>query len=280
MPVSAARGFDAGSWQARLALDFGAGPGGTALLRREHVGPLCVQKPFHPGDGSCHVYVLHPPGGLAGGDRLELIASVAAEASALVTMPASTKFYRSTGREASVVNRLAVAAGARLEWLPPETILFGGSRARLGTEVRLARSAVFIGWEILALGRTLSGDLFTAGAFEQRLDCFVDDVPILLERTAAAAGDPVLSAPFGLHDHPYSATLLAWPANPDTLEAAREAIGDADYRHGATVVDGLLVLRISGPNLPAIRSGLEAVWQALAPTLLGRPALPPRIWQT
>lgn len=276
------------SWLARLELEFRGCPGGTALTRRRHSGPLCVQKPFDPGDGSCHVYVLHPPGGLASGDRLELEAAVHPDAVALITMPASTKFYRSSGHAARIVNRLDVAAGGRLEWLPPETILFGGASAVLETEVRLAAGAAFIGWEILALGRRLAGDRFASGAFEQRLSVYVDAAPVLLERICAAAGDPVLRQAYGLARHPYSASLLAWPAGADALEAARAALeaaraGPGDVEppgHGVTVVDGLLVLRMLGPSLPAIRGGLENVWRALAPMLLGRPALAPRIWQT
>jgi urease accessory protein len=274
-------GSAAENWRARLDLQFGVGPGGTALTSKAHTGPLCVQKPFHPGNGSCHVYVLHPPGGLTGGDELELHVGVAAGASALVTMPASTKFYRSRGREARVFNRLDVKTGAKFEWLPPETILFGGSKARLSTEIHLDRAAVFIGWEILALGRTLSGDRFEAGGFEQRLSCYVDGRPLLLERTSAAAGDTVLSASWGYATAPYSATLLAWPAGPDRLALVRDALGDdGRFRHGGTVVDGLLVLRMTGHKLEALRAGLESAWRALAPLLLGRPALAPRIWQT
>jgi urease accessory protein len=281
VPAEALRPGDGGSWRARLALQFAPGPGQTALVGRQHLGPLVVQKPFHPGDGSCHVYVLHPPGGLAGGDDLKLSAAVASGAAALLTMPASTKFYRSSGRRARVRNRLEVAAGASLEWLPPETILFGGCRAELATEIRLAHDAVFLGWEILALGRRRSGDGFAAGSFEQRLECFVDDRPLLLERTAASASDPVLTSAWGFAGHDYSATLLAWPADAIALEAARAALaGSETFRHGAPMVDGLLVLRVSGMALEALRAGLETVWQALAPLLLGRPALAPRIWKT
>lgn len=281
MPAEPEVGYSAENWRARLDLEFGAGPGGTALTSKAHSGPLCVQKPFHPGDGSCHVYVLHPPGGLTGGDELELHASAAGGASALVTMPASTKFYRSRGSEARVFNRIAIEAGATFEWLPPETILFGGCNARLTTEIHLDSDAVFLGWEILALGRTLSGDRFEAGSFDQRLNCYVDGRPVLLERSRAAAGDSVLSASWGYANEPYSATLLAWPAGPDSLARVREVLGtDGRFRHGATVVDGLIVLRMTGSKLEALRTGLEAAWRALAPGLLGRAALAPRIWQT
>ena len=268
-------------WRARLALDLEPMLGRTVVADRRHVGPLCIQKPFYAEDGSCHIYVLHPPGGLAGGDDVELRVRVGADAAALVTMPASTKFYRSSGAASRLVNRLSVAAGGALEWLPPETILFGGANARLCTEIRLDRSAVFIGWESLVLGRTSSGDRFAVGAFEQRLELYVDERPVLLERFAALAGDTVLAAGFGLDDQANCASLIAYPTDEELLAAVREALGEDDFcRTGASLVDSVLVVRGLARKTGALRRRLESAWQVLAPSLLGRPALAPRIWNT
>lgn len=268
-------------WRARLALAFAAIDGRTAVVDRAHSGPLCIQKPFYPGDGSCHVYVLHPPGGLAGGDDLDLSLRVGAGARVLATMPASTKFYRSTGAPSRLVNRLEVEADARLEWLPPETILFGGSNATLATEVRLAAGARFLGWEGLVLGRPRSGDAYASGRFEQRLELHVDGRPILLERLAAAGGDPLLAAPWGLAGQPCLATLLAWPADRELLEALRAGLtGTTAVKHAATIVDGLLVLRLAGRTAESLHLVLEAARDCLAPLLLGGAATAPRIWKT
>ncbi len=272
-------------WSARLALDLERMQRRTVVADRRHFGPLCIQKSFQAEDGSCHVYVLHPPGGLAGGDDVELRVRVGADATALVTMPASTKFYRTAGAASRLVNRLSVAAGGALEWLPPETILFGGSNAVLRTEIRLDSAAAFIGWEALVLGRPLSGDRFAVGNFEQRLELFVDDRPVLLERFAAGAGDAALVAPWGLGDEANTASLIAYPADEVVLTAVRDALGavanirDA-CRVGASLVDSVLVVRGLAPKTVALRRRLEAAWCALAPLLLGRPALAPRIWNT
>ena len=272
-------------WSARLALDLERMQRRTVVANRRHFGPLCIQKPFQAEDGSCHVYVLHPPGGLAGGDDVELRVRVGTDAAALVTMPASTKFYRTAGAASRLVNRLSVAAGGALEWLPPETILFGGSHAQLCTEIRLDSTAAFIGWEAIVLGRPSSGDRFAVGVFEQRLELYVDDRPVLLERFAAGAGDAALAAPWGLDDEANSASLIAYPADEDVLTAVREALAEAAHprdacRAGASLVDSVLVVRGLAPKTAALRRRLEAAWRALAPPLLGRPALSPRIWNT
>jgi len=78
-------------WHAALELGFAAASGATRLARRKHRGPLVVQRPFLPeGPGVAHVYVLHPPGGLVGGDELTLDVEVDAGAHALVTTPAAS----------------------------------------------------------------------------------------------------------------------------------------------------------------------------------------------
>ena len=118
-----------------------------------HRGPLVVQRPFLPeGPGVCHVYVLHPPGGLVGGDELTIDVEVDAGAHALVTTPAASKVYRTTGAVARQVQRLRVAGGATLEWLPQEAILYDGARAALETRVELATGARFIGIDAVCFG--------------------------------------------------------------------------------------------------------------------------------
>jgi urease accessory protein len=268
-------------WRASLELEFAPAFGRTVVSKRKHSGPLCLQKPFHPGDGSCHAYVLHPPGGLAGGDDVALTAVARAGANALITMPASTKFYRTESAASRLGTRLEVEADAVLEWLPTESMLFGGSLARLDTSIHLQRGARFIGWEALAFGRPLHGDHYRTGRFAQTLSVHLDGQPLLLERMTATAGDELLTADWGLAGLSVAATWLAYPADQALLESVRAALpASASMRHGATLVDGLLVLRVLGPKLEPLRLLLEAARVAATPSLLGRAALAPRIWNT
>ena len=140
-------------WQAALDLGFAREDGATRLARRAHRGPLVVQRPFLPeGPGVCHVYLLHPPGGLVGGDELTIDVEVDAGAHALVTTPAAGKVYRTTGAAARQTQRLRVADGATLEWLPQEAILYDGARATLETRVELGAARRFIGIDAVCFG--------------------------------------------------------------------------------------------------------------------------------
>ena len=137
-------------WQAKLELGFAHQHGKTVLAHRRHVGPLTVQRPFYPEGDVCHVYLLHPPGGVVAGDCLTIDINAATDSAALVTTPAAGKFYRSDGKLARQQVSLTVAANATLEWLPQETIIYEGAQVASEMRLELAAGARFIGWEILA----------------------------------------------------------------------------------------------------------------------------------
>ena len=151
------------SWQ--TVPDFASGR--TRLVERHHKGPLIVQRPFYPEGDPCHVYLVHPPGGVVGGDELRIDVQVDAGAHALITTPAATKFYRCDGRHSSQTQELR-AAGATLEWLPQENIFYRGADVRTATRVQIDADSRFIGWEINCLGLPARGEHFDAGAL--RLD--------------------------------------------------------------------------------------------------------------
>jgi urease accessory protein len=270
------------------------------IAARRHEGPLCVQRPFYPGDGACHVYLLHPPGGLAAGDELLLDVDVERGAAALLTTPASTKFYRSDGAPSVQLQALRVADGASLEWLPLDTILFGGSRARIATDVYLEPGSRFVGWEVTVLGRARSGDDYASGSLEMRTRIHLAGAPLLLERLRLSAGAPLLRAPWGLDGCRVWGALYAFPADERVLEHVRERIGAAAQsidsltgngrgaeraepgrtRYGATLLGKLLVLRALAADLEELRGALEGVWHEVRPAVVGLTASAPRIWKT
>ena len=270
------------AWQGRLRLVFEGRGARTVLARREQAGPVAVQRPFDPGDGACHVYLLHPPGGLARDDRIQANIEVCAGAKVLVTTPAATKVYRGP-LESSVAQCLDVGPGCGLEWLPQETILFGGSRYRARTRVRLARDARFGGWDIVTLGRPASDDGYESGAVRLETSIDVGDEHRLVERQAwnRVGGEsvPVLDAPWGLAGNRTLASYYAYPADADTLDRARNLIGDCAAA-GATLLDDLLVVRTAMGDVERARRLLTRVWQGLRRTVSGLAPSPPRVWAT
>ena len=269
-------------WQGRLRLAFEQRNGRTVLARREQAGPVAVQRPFYPGDGACHVYLLHPPGGVARDDRIQANIEVCAGGTALVTTPAATKVYRSPF-ESSVAQRLDVGPGCGLEWLPQETILFGGSRYQARTHVRLAPDARFGGWDIVTLGRPASDDGYEVGAVNLEMCIDVGAEHRLVERQAwdriAGESVPVLDAPWGLGGKRTLASYYAYPADGDTLDSVRKLLGDCTAT-AATLLDDLLVVRLLADDVERARRLLTRVWQGLRRTVSGLAPSPPRVWAT
>lgn len=269
-------------WRGELTLGFARRGDCTRLVRRRHRGPLVVQRTFHPEGAPCHAYVLHPPGGLVGGDVLRLDLQVEAGAHALLTTPGAAKFYRSLGDWEIQDQAFRVESGAALEWLPMETILHGGSRTRLLNRFALAGDARLIAWEMVALGRPGSGDHFPRGDLDQQLRVNRNGQPLLRERLAMNAEDPLRDAPWGLQGRSVLGTLLATPAPERLIDPVREvAYAAKGLRVGVTrLPEGLLLVRVLGPGVEPVRRVLEQVWRLIREPVIGCPPCPPRIWTT
>lgn len=278
-------------WSATLELAYGARGGHTVPTLRRHVGPLRVQKGFTPeGPGVWHQVVVHPPGGIAGGDALRIDVAAAAGAHALLTAPGAAKWYRSGGATASQLLAIEVAAGAALEWLAPETIVFDGARARLATRCRVARGGTLILAELFSLGRPASGERFERGRLDTAIDIHdMHGAPRFLERTRLAGSDPLLDSPVGLAGRPLFGTLIAVSDRLDddatgqrALSACRDALASTTTAEevGVTRLPGVLVVRWRGCRADAGQAVLRSAWAELRPLLLDRPAVAPRIWST
>lgn len=268
-----------GSWHARLALGFRAAGARTVLAHRRHVGPLVVQRPFYPEGGVCHVYLVHPPGGVVGGDQLALHVDVGPQAHALVTTPAATRFYRAGPHPHATLDQQLDVRDGKLEWLPQESIVFDGARVRTRTCVHLHGQARFFGWEVTCLGRPTNGERLDSGMLHQDFLLYLDGSPLLLDRLRLAGGSAPLSAPWGLDGAQALGTLLLYPAREVDLEPLR-ALPAPDVRHALTCVDDVLLCRARAPQAGAIRELFTRIWQLQRHGLLGHAAVEPRIWAT
>ncbi|MCB9734449.1 MAG: urease accessory protein UreD [Deltaproteobacteria bacterium] len=267
-------------WHARLDLRFAPRHGRTILAHAAHVGPLRVQRLFHPeGDGAAHAIVLHPPGGLVGGDTLTLDVTAEPGAVALLTTTGATKLYRSAGAEASQHITLRVAAGATVEHVPQPVVAFDGALGRLATHVDLAPGARFLGWEVTCLGRPAAAERLTHGAVHTTLTVFQNGLPLLVERMSFRGRDMALDAAWGLAGHPAFGTLVATHTPADAARAALAARPVPGCLAAATELGELLVVRVLGPDGEAARRALEPVRHAVR-AAWGRAPHDPAIWRT
>ena len=270
-------------WLGRLQLEYTHSEHGTQLRRKTHTGPLTVQKALYPeGRDVCHTLILHPPGGIAGNDTLAVELQLGAAAQVLITMPGATKWYRTAAAAATQRLTAKVAAGAALEWLPPETIIFDKAAARMQTSIDLAAGGVYLGWEILCLGRTASGETFDAGDIRQTTEISVDGDLIWSERCRLDGGSPLLASAAGLGGAPVSAIMLAAgkPVPSALLAHCRGITLDGPARTGITAMPDIFVARYTGYSSEQAKCYFVDLWHLLRPYFAGRAAVIPRIWAT
>jgi len=260
------------SWHASLSLDFDFKEGKTRLAGRRHEGPLVVQKPLYPeGPEVCHAIVVHPPGGIAGGDSLALHVAAGEQSNALLTTPGAAKWYRSAGPWAT--QKLEFDVRGTLEWLPRETIVYDGALAELKCEVRLGTRARYIGWEIVCLGRTGSGERFSRGSLRLHSRIMRDDKPLWLECGELGGGSALMRSPVGLGGRTVFGTLVATDVPAALGMKCREITP-------ATLLPGLLVARYLGDSTEEAFGRFSTLWSLLRPALVERQAATPRIWST
>jgi urease accessory protein len=276
-----------GGWRGELSLHYRRQAARTVAHDR-HVGPLRVLQALYPeGEAICHHVLVHPPGGVVGGDVLHVDARLEAGTHALLTTPGATRFYRSEGAPALQQVRLQLAAGARLEWLPMETIAYSGCRAENHLRAELAPGAEMMGWDLLALGLPAAGRGFEQGFFSQHLELPGQ----WLERARIDAADTLLrQSALGWAGHAVLATMwwaagdkLAAPRREALLEAARAVLQDDALARTAGVTapqPGVLVLRVLAPKVEPAMQLLLRVRAAWRRTGWGLAAAPPRIWRT
>jgi urease accessory protein len=272
------------AWHGRLDLHYRR-DGERTVAHDRHDGPLRVLQRLYPeGPRVCHHVLVHPPGGIVGGDTLDIDVDVDAGAHALITTPGATRFYRSAGEAAAQRARLRIDADARLEWLPLESIAFDGCLAENALRLELQPGAEAIGWDLVALGLPASQQPFARGRYTTHIEW----PGVWLERGVIDATDRLLlQSPLGLAGHGVLATLWFASGSPierarrdALLDAARER-GDEAAVAGATSPDArLVVLRaLSARVEPAMRR-LVAVWSRWRAVAWQLDGGAPRVWRT
>ena len=275
------------SWHAQLQLDYRLEAGKT-VARHKHNGPLRILQSLYPeGDAICHNVLVHPPGGLVGGDTLKLEITAEPGAHGLVTTPGATRFYRSAGEPAVQRTSITLAGQSRLEWLPLEAICYNQCLAENRLTLQLAPDAEFMGWDVSALGLPLAAQPFEAGSLLQHIE-----VPgVWLERGRIQAQDQrLLDGPAGLAGQRCLASLFFVAGSPlargrreQALNLARDVIAAHPLQElaGVSSPDGqVIVLRLLAPVVEPAMDLLRRVWVVWRAHFWGLSAPSPRIWST
>lgn len=272
--------------QARLSMRFGHFDGVTRLVEREHYGPLLIQKPLYPeGRGICHAVIIHPPGGVVGGDELAIAARVDASAKAQITTPGAAKWYKANGFTSHQEININVAKGGALEWVPQETIFYNHSNVKIDHQVALEDDAVYVGCEILCFGRTAYGETFDEGQIKQRTRITRNGKMIWLEQICLKGENAAMKGALALSGYTVCATLLLTgkTITQPLIDLARlevERLTNKTAQVGISQLKSVIVVRYLGHSSEMARQVMLRVWGLFRPEILGYPAIVPRMWMT
>ncbi len=273
-------------WHGRLNLVYANRSGATQIIQNQMQAPLKVQRPFYPeGKEICHSVILHTAGGVVGGDRLSSHFHLQPNAKALITSAAASKIYRSSGLESQQNIDIKLEAGANLEWLPQETIVFDGAIYRQNLRVELAPTARILLWEITRLGRSARGEKFLSGEWISHTEVWQQNSPLWIDRQLLKGGEKMLDSFHGLGGKPVVATL-AWVGESVTTEFVEKVrnlrseatIYPGNSTVGVTRIPNGLLCRYRGTSTTAARDWFVNIWQLLRLSFSQRPCCLPRVW--
>lgn len=261
--------FSANRSAGRIALTVAAEGGITRRRKVYEDGPLRIRFP-NSSSRMLDAVIVNTAGGIAGGDRHALDIGVMDGAALTVTTAAAEKIYRALGPDAEIAVRLAAGAGARLAWLPQETILFDRARLRRGIEVELTSDATLLMAEAVVFGRSAMGEAVEEGLFTDRWRVRRDGRLVFAETVllGGAIADKLLE-PAVAGGGVAIATVLAVPGDLGMVERVRSQTFCGEV--GVSAWNGLAVARLCAKDDASLRRDLVSVVAALGGTL-------PRLW--
>ena len=267
-------------WIAELELRFSKSKSKTFLSTRKHIGPLTIQRPFYPEGDLCHLYLLHPPGGIVGGDQLSIEVNTDSNSSALLTTPGATKVYRTSDHKHSTINQnFIVAEDSSFEWLPMETIVFPGANSQFSSKLLLSGNARIAAWEVYCLGRPAINESFDFGSLNFSLELWRDGIPILFDKLMIDKTE--LGNIVGLRSFPVFGTFIISKTNKKVLETVRAMIIETDSCvTGVTQIEDIIIVRSLAKKTYLVQDLFKKIWQTVRPLVFNREASIPRIWAT
>ncbi|MEL6320105.1 MAG: urease accessory protein UreD [Cyanobacteria bacterium J06626_14] len=281
-------------WHGTLDLVLDAKEASTYVQRCHAQAPLKFQRPFYPeGPTVCHGVMLHTAGGIAGGDRLSTTIRLGESAHGLLTTAAATKVYRSSVEPSVQTTTMMLEQGARLEWFPQESILFNGAQYHQHTQVTLEPGAIWMGWELIRLGRSARGEHFDYGDWRSHTEIWraqqPSNVPLWIDRQFINGGTEMLHQLHGLSGCPVVGSFACvgisiestvrdhirtqWQNQYPHLSASLQSsvIGVTRLREG-------IVCRYRGSSTAEARSLFMTAWDVVRKEILSLVPHRPRTW--
>jgi len=249
--------------------------GATRLCGLRQQGSAKILLPRNHRDGALEAVLLNTAGGMTGGDRFNWVVEAGAGTWLRVTSQSAERIYRSAGGVARVRTSLRIGAGATLEWLPQETILFDGARLERTLEIDIQHGATLLAVESIVLGRRAHGELARSGSLIDRWRVSRNGLPLLMEALRLEGLQRALESPATGNGAAALATvLLVAPDAEQRIDEIRAMLPNGSgLEAGASAFRGMALVRILATDGDRLRPSLAALLARLG----GGPL--PRVWQ-
>lgn len=271
------------TWLGELELKFSLRKEKSVLTKCRHSGPFVVQRIFYSEKDKItpHVYLLHPSGGLVGGDKLILDVQLESNSQALLTNSSASNFYRTNGLCAIQKNIFNLDNNAVLEWVPQSSIFFPKSKAIIDTTFNLKRGARIIAFEMFCFSNVSINYDIAPEEINIFLNINLSDSIGLKDRLKINSLDYITK----LGGFKISAIFFAAPLNKKMLCQVRELIekeliNNCSQIGGVTLLDELLIVRLLGNDNQSLKELLFLIWSVVRPVITGKSFFMPRVWCT
>lgn len=251
--------------------------GKTYLAKQYYKLPLQIMPPhYQDTDGTAFVYLLNPSGGILHNDRLLTEITVEKDSKALVTTPASTKFYKMDAGYAKVVNRLSVEAGGVLEYIPEHNVPYAQSSTYQENYFYLDRTSSLIATDMVTAGRVSRGEIFDYDIYSSKTKVFVDDELIAYDNSTIEPGKMTLDQIGMLEGFLTNGTMYIYGQNlPKEIvtEINQMKREEGIYLGVSAVTADLMLVRFMGTNMIELQKTIHSVWDIARRNLLGKPGV-------
>jgi len=253
---------------------------GTRIVDILQRSPIRIMFPGIRGAPVEEAVVVNTAGGIAGGDRLELDATLLANASITVTSQAAERVYRALSEPALIETRLKICKAAKLAWLPQETIVFNGGRMRRNTEIEISAGAELLALESLVLGRAAHGEEVVGGQIADGWQVRLDGRLIWADRFRLTDEVfPRLRSRALLADFKAIGTLIYFgPDAQARVQLLRDLAPHLQCHCVTTTVSGLVITRLAARAAAELKAGLREILLQFGRTQVQGPFRMPKMW--
>ena len=222
-----------------------------------------LSKPYWDGNHLI-INVVNPTAGLFAGDIVDVCVHVCPGARVVLTSPSATRVFRArdSGGEAQAVQSFVVESGGRLDVFPEIFIAHAGARYRQTTRIDVRTGGELFLTEMIAPGRTASGESFLYDRLEFSLDLVAANQLIARERYRLTPDSQSIQAMMRHFPNAYYASAFLVSSCPadDILQRAISALNTPNVLAGASrPADSVCVIKLVAADSVSLRHAVADV---------------------